>query len=109
MAYIKTVKYKGQKSTSTLSGDIRLEEGNGRLVVYNPSTGSETTIVDINGFRINDSSGNELTKLDTEGLTISQNDGIKIVRVGIDPATGDRGFYLTPPDEDVIQELYNDA
>lgn len=105
MAYIKNIKYKGQKSTSTLSGDIRLEEGNGRLVVYNPNTGVEATVVDINGFRINDINGNELTRLANDGLTTLQSDGVRRIRIGTNPFTGNVGAYITPVDVDVIDEL----
>lgn len=31
-------KYTGQKSTAVLSGKLRIEEGNGRMVVYDAST-----------------------------------------------------------------------
>lgn len=54
MAIIKTVKYRGQSSTSTLSGDIRLEEGRGRMVVYDPTTQTELTTLDRTGFLFSD-------------------------------------------------------
>jgi hypothetical protein len=54
MAIVETVKYKGQTSTSTLSGDIRLEQGRGRLVVYDPDTQVELTVLDRTGFLFSD-------------------------------------------------------
>lgn len=54
MAYIENVSYQGQKSTSTLAGDIRLEQGRGRLVIYDPVSQTELNVVDRTGYLFSD-------------------------------------------------------
>jgi len=54
MAIIKEITTSGQNSVSTLSGSIRLEEGRGRLVVYDSQTGVELTTLDRTGFLFSD-------------------------------------------------------
>lgn len=54
MAIETTVSYTGQQSVSTLGGQIRLEEGRGRLVVYDSTTQTELTTLDRTGFLFSD-------------------------------------------------------
>lgn len=54
MAIEKTVSYTGQQSVSTLGGQIRIEEGRGRMVVYDSDTQTELTVLDRTGFLFND-------------------------------------------------------
>ena len=44
----------GQSVISTNSGDIRIETGAGRLVVYDRNTNNEVTILDKEGFLFSD-------------------------------------------------------
>lgn len=60
MAIVKTVSYTGQQSVSTLGGQIRLEEGRGRLVVYDSATQTELTTLDRTGFLFNDGTDNRI-------------------------------------------------
>jgi len=46
--------YRGQNTISTLSGDIKLETGRGRLVIYDPETTNELVVVDRTGFLFSD-------------------------------------------------------
>lgn len=54
MAIVKEITTSGQNSVSTLSGSIRLEEGRGRLVVYDSQSGVELTTLDRTGFLFSD-------------------------------------------------------
>lgn len=71
MAIEKEVSYTGQSSVGTLGGQIRLEEGTGRLVIYDSVTGKEINVVDRNGYLLTD--GTVTTRI-TAG-NIVQNDG----------------------------------
>jgi hypothetical protein len=84
MAIIKTVQYTGASSVSTLSGDIRLEQSKGRLVIYDPSNQQELTVVDRTGFLFSDGTDRRI-KL-----------GSYATRVG---------FWMSKPGEDVIDLL----
>ena len=54
MAIIKEITTSGQSNISTLSGSIRIEEGRGRLVVYDSATNLELTTLDRTGFLFSD-------------------------------------------------------
>lgn len=54
MALEKIVSYTGQKSVSTLGGQISIQEGRGRMVVYDSTTQQELTVVDRTGFLFSD-------------------------------------------------------
>ena len=54
MAVVKEISLAGQNSVATLSGNIRLEEGRGRLVVYDNTTNNELVTLDRTGFLFND-------------------------------------------------------
>lgn len=75
--YQERVSYTGSSSTSTLGGQIRLNEGDGTLTVRDPSTSQIVSLVDRSGFKVFDILGREMTRLDILGLTT------------IEPATGD--------------------
>jgi hypothetical protein len=47
-------RYSGQSVISTNSGDIRIETGAGRLVVYDRDTNNEVTVLDKEGFLFSD-------------------------------------------------------
>jgi hypothetical protein len=105
MAYEDEASYSGQKTIQTFGGRIKIEENRGRMIITDPVTNIEKTVVDINGFRVNDPLGNELTRLDDKGLTTTQADGITRIRTGTNPSTGDVGSYITKPGLDVLEEL----
>lgn len=84
MAIVKSVSYRGQNSVSTLGGQIRLEEGQGRLVVYDPVNQNELTVLDRTGFLFSDGADRRI-KL-----------GSYASRVGL---------WISKPGEDVIDLL----
>ena len=84
MAIVKEITTSGQNSVSTLSGSIRLEEGRGRLVVYDSQSGIELTTLDRTGFLFSDGTDRRI-KL-----------GSFATRVGL---------WISKPGEDVIDLL----
>lgn len=107
MAIIETIKFRGQRNTSTLAGDIRLEEGRGRLVVYDPATQRERVVHDIAGSHYNNENGDELTLVDTEGLHSydADNDFKEIVRAGKFPGNNGHGLAVGEEDEDIREAI----
>ncbi len=77
--------HRGQDVTGILSGNIRLETGNNRLVIYNGA--QELTVVDETGFDFTNPDGSSIhigisdtgtygiTYYDTSGNVVSVNDG----------------------------------
>ena len=86
MAIETTIKHNGAKATSTLSGDIRLEEAKGRLVIYDPTN------------------GNELVNINRTGFLFADSDERRI-KIGAAPDDGRVGFWQTPNGKDVITKL----
>lgn len=86
MAYIENVAYQGQQSTSTLAGDIRLEQGRGRLVIYDPILQTELNVVDRTGYLFSD------------GVN-------RRIKIGSAPTDGRVGIWTSKPGVDVIDEL----
>lgn len=84
MAIVKEITTSGQNTVSTLSGSIRLEEGRGRLVVYDSISNIELTTLDRTGFLFSDGT-NRRIKL-----------GSYAARVGL---------WISKPGLDVIDEL----
>lgn len=81
-----TIKYKGQSSVATLGGQIKLEQGRGRLVIYDPITQRELNVVDREGYTFSDAT-------------------VRRIRIGQSP-TGDRvGIWVSKPGIDVIDNL----
>lgn len=85
MAIVKTVQHSGGTRTSTLSGNIALNESAGELVVRNGA--------------------NVLTRIDSEGFTYSEPSGIRRIRIGMNPVDSNIGIYTTKPTIDVIEAL----
>lgn len=85
MAIVKQVNHSGSVRTSTLSGNIELNEAKGELVVRN-------------GAHI-------LTRVDSEGFTYAEQDGTRRLRAGLNPKDGSVGEWLSKPNVDVIDEL----
>jgi len=69
-------KYAGQNTLSTLNGEIKIEEGRGRMVIRDPDTQNEIQVHDRQGSHYNDDLGREMTLVDTRGINT------------IDPVTG---------------------
>jgi hypothetical protein len=84
MAIETEVTSRGQKSTSTLAGDIRLEEGRGRLVIYDPDTARELNVVDRTGYLFSDATDR---------------------RIKLGSHDDEVGFWISKPSEDVIDLL----
>lgn len=51
MSYEASVRHSGNNIISTLGGQIRLEEGRGRLAVYDSNVQQELTVVDRDGLK----------------------------------------------------------
>lgn len=78
------IKYSGQKTVSTLNGEIKIEEGRGRMVIRDPETQNEIQVHDRQGSHYNDDQGREMTLVDTRGInTIDPSDGVYRGRWGI--------------------------
>lgn len=85
MAIIKQVQYSGSVRTSTLSGNIELNEASGELIIRN-------------GAHI-------LTRINSEGFTYSEISGLRRIRIGLNPKDGSIGQYISKPTVDVIEAL----
>lgn len=85
MAIQKTVSYAGNKMTSTLSGNINLDEGSGELIIRN-------------GVHV-------LTRINSEGFTYSEPNGTRRIRIGLNPKDGTIVDMLTKPGYDVVDEM----
>lgn len=89
MAIIENIKTRGSATTSTLSGNIVLDENAGEL-------------------RVNRRSGQEfvtLAKLNSLGFTYAEIDGTNRVHIGAAPSDGHIGSWVSKPGVDVIEEL----
>lgn len=87
MAIIKTVQHSGGVRTSTLSGNIELNEATGELIIRN-------------GAHI-------LTRINSEGFTYSEISGLRRIRIGLNPKDQSVGQWISKPTIDVINELEN--
>lgn len=85
MAIVKTVQHSGQIKTSTLSGNIELNESTGELIIRNGA--------------------NVLTRVNSEGFTYSDSTGLRRIRVGLNPADSSVGEWISKPTIDVIEAL----
>lgn len=85
MAIIRNVQHSGGTMTSTLSGNIELNEASGELIVRNGA--------------------NVLTRINSEGFTYSETDGTRRIRIGLNPANNDIGEWISKPSVDVIGAL----
>lgn len=85
MAIIKQVQHAGSVRTSTLSGNIELNEATGELIIRNGA--------------------NVLTRINSEGFTYSDSNGIRRIRTGLNPKDQSVGMWNSKPNIDVIDEL----
>jgi hypothetical protein len=85
MAIIKQVQYSGSVRTSTLSGNIELNEASGELIIRNGA--------------------HVLTRINSEGFTYSDMSGLRRIRTGLNPKDGSIGQYISKPTVDVIEAL----
>lgn len=85
MGIVKSVQHSGSTRTSTISGNIELNQNTGQFIVRN-------------GVHV-------LTQLDSDGFTYAQPDGIRRIRIGTNPKDGTIGEYISKPNVDVIDEL----
>ena len=85
MGIVKQVNHSGSVRTSTLSGNIELNEAKGELLVRN-------------GAHI-------LTRIDSEGFTYAESNGTRRIRMGLNPKDQSVGEYISKPNIDVIDEL----
>lgn len=87
MAIIKNTSYKGSKSTSTLTGNIELNEGTGELLIRSGS--------------------HILTRINSEGFTYYEESGTSRIRMGLNPKDESVGEWISKPNIDVLEELNN--
>ena len=85
MAIVKQVQYSGSVTTSTLSGNIELNEASGELIIRNGA--------------------HVLTRINSEGFTYSDMSGLRRIRTGLNPKDGSIGQYISKPTVDVIEAL----
>lgn len=85
MAIIKQVQHAGSVRTSTLSGNIELNEASGELIIRNGS--------------------NVLTRINSEGFTYSEANGLRRIRIGLNPKDESVGEWISKPSVDVIEAL----
>ena len=85
MAIVKQVQYSGSVRTSTLSGNIELNEASGELIIRNGA--------------------HVLTRINSEGFTYSEMGGLRRIRIGLNPKDGSIGQYISKPTIDVIEAL----
>lgn len=103
---IKNVTTRGGKTTSSLSGDIIIDESNNRLIVRDPATHNRVLEIDKDGVHIYRTDGAvELASLSTLGLIYSEISGTRRILVGAHPVDGHIIEAITPPGEDVINKL----
>lgn len=88
MAIIKQVQRSGSVRTSTLSGNIELNEATGELIIRNGA--------------------HVLTRINSEGFTYSEISGLRRIRIGLNPKDQSVGIYTSKPTIDVIDELESD-
>lgn len=91
MAIIENIKTRGSATTSTLSGNIVLDENAGELRV-NRRNGADLVT---------------LAKLNSLGFTYSELDGTTRIHIGASPRDGHIGDWISKPGIDVIEELTN--
>lgn len=84
MAIKKEVQYSGNARTSTLNGNIEINEGTGELIVRS-------------GAQI-------LTRVSGEGFDYLQN-GLHRIRIGKRPNSSDIGIYASKAGVDVLTEI----
>lgn len=89
MAIVKQVNHSGSVRTSTLSGNIELNETKGELLIRN-------------GVHV-------LTRIDSEGFTYAEQNGTRRIRMGLNPADDSVGEFISKPNIDVIEALTNGA
>lgn len=88
MVIVKQVNHSGSVRTSTLSGNIELNEAKGELLIRNGA--------------------NVLTRVDSEGFTYAETSGLRRIRIGLNPADDSIGEFISKPNVDVIDELEAD-
>ena len=118
-------KYAGQDKTDTLSGNLRIETGNNRLVIYNGTR--EVSVVDETGFDFTNTDGsrvhiglddtgsiNGISYYNTSGSVMATSDGsstvyydatIPRIVIGQSPDDGRIGIWVSKPGISVITEL----
>lgn len=81
-----TTKREGQNTVATLNGAIAIQEGRGRLVIYDPITQRELNVVDNTGYLFSDATDRR-------------------IKLGLKPDLSDVGLYISKAGEDVIDLL----
>lgn len=124
MAIVKNVTTRGGKTTSSLSGDIFIDEVNNRIVVRSPSTHLVLLEIDNDGMTIYGENGLKLVDLNRDGLHLFRADGtvelmslsrlgmiyseisgLRRILVGAHPVDGHIIEAISPDNEDVVTKL----
>lgn len=85
MALVKNVAFAGGKVTSTLTGNIELNEQTGELIVRR--------------------GGRVLTRINSQGFTYTDAQGLRRILIGAHPVDGHIIEAISNPGEDVIEKL----
>lgn len=87
MAIIKNVSSTGGKTSSSLSGDIFIDDASNKLVVRSPSTHQVLLEIDNSGLTLYGTNGAKLVQLDNAGLHLYRTDGtvelMSLSRIGM--------------------------
>ena len=106
MSVEKDVSYSGQGRVSSIGGQIRLEQGSGRLVIYDPKTQTERVVHDVSGSHYKDDQGRDMTLVNTLGITtIDPTNNISRGRWGIAGQDGRPFGGFTKPGVDIKTEI----
>lgn len=107
MTIVVNIRQGGQPLTGSLNGRIQLDEGRGRFVV-NDNTGTERTVMDLDGLHANNANGVELTTVDTAGVTVGT-PAERRARLGYHPDGTRINVWVSPEGTDVINKLRSEG
>lgn len=85
MAIVIKSNYRGSNSTSTLSGNIQINEGTGELIITK-QVGNDTKVVnkiDVNGNHYYNINGVELSKIDIYGSHYYNTNGVEVNKIDV--------------------------
>lgn len=117
MAIVKNITSSGGKTSSSLSGDVFIDEANNRIVIRSPETHQVLIEIDNEGFTLYGANSAKIVKLDKNGLHLYRTDGtvelMSLSRLGMiySEVNGIRRILLGahPVDGHIIEAISEDA
>mgnify|MGYP003308095925 CR=1 FL=1 len=90
MAIITNIKTRGSSGTSTLSGNIKIDEGAGELIITKKVNNDIVVVnkIDVNGQHYYNNAGKEINRIDVTGNHYYDTSGIERISTGVDTSTG---------------------